>query len=47
MIDLEPFKEVMQKNILYLIGLGAIIIAATLFFKKLEKKFDGRNRRKK
>lgn len=46
MIDLEPFKEVMQKNVFYLFGLGAVIIATTLVFKKLEKKITGRERKK-
>jgi len=47
MVDLEPVKEVMLKNIIYIIGLGAVIIVASLFFKKLEKKILGRNKRKK
>lgn len=44
MIDLEPVKEVMQRNIVYIILLGAAIIAGKLLFKKLEKWLRTRRR---
>jgi len=46
MIDLEPFQKVMNQNILKLVGLGAIIIAGSLFFKKLEKRLKSKRRRR-
>lgn len=45
MIDLEPFKEVMQKNILYIIGVGILLIIGNLLFKKLEKKLRNKSKR--
>ncbi len=37
-VDLEPFKTVMNQNILKIISVGGIIIGASLLFKKLEKR---------
>ena len=45
MIDLTGFKEVMTKNILLLVLLGAVLIAGNLLFRKWGRKLRGKRRR--